>query len=55
MLIEAIAKQIISNLKEELLLTWWYGLATDGSSDEDDKFLPVLLRHVDKDSGLSAT
>ena len=24
-------------------------------SDEDDKFLPVLVRYVDKDSGLIAT
>ena len=31
----------------------WYGLATDGSSDVDNKILPVL--HVDKDSGLIAT
>ena len=30
----------------------WYGLATDGSSDVDNKILPVL--HVDKDSGLTA-
>ena len=49
MLIGAVAKQITSNLKEE------YGLATDGSSDEGDKFLQVLVRYVDKDSGLIAT
>ena len=31
-------------------------MATDGSSDKDDKFLPVLVRRrVDKDSGLIAT
>ena len=35
-------------------MTRCYGLATDGSSDKDDKFLPVLVRHVDKDSGLTA-
>ena len=51
----ASAKQITSNLKEELLLTYWYRSATDGSSDEDDKFLPVLVRHIDKDSGLIST
>ena len=51
----ALAKQITNDLKEELLLTRWYGLATDGSSDEDEKFLPVLVRYVDKDSGLIAT
>ena len=55
MLTGVVAKQIISNLKEELLLTSWYELTTDESSDNDDKFLPVLLRHVDKDSGLIAT
>ena len=37
------------------MLTPWYGLATDGSNDEDDKLLSVSVRHVDKDSGLIAT
>ena len=55
MLTGEVAKQITSDLKEELLLTLWYELATDGTSDEDDKFLPVSLRHFDKDSGLIAT
>ena len=55
MLTEAVPKPIISDLNEELLLTRWYGLATDGSSDEDDKFLPVLVRLVDKDLTLIAT
>ena len=55
MLAGAVSKQITSDLKEELLLTPWYGLATDGSSDEDDKHLPFSVRHVDKDSGLIAT
>ena len=55
MLTGAVAKQITSNMKEKLLLHRWNGLATDGSSDEDDKFLLVLVRHVDKDSGLVAT
>ena len=48
MLARAVSKQIISDLKQELLLTPWYGLATDGNSDEDDKLLPVSVRHVDK-------
>ena len=52
MLTGAVAKQITSNLKKELLLTRWYGLAADGTSDEDDKFLPILVRYIDKDSGL---
>ena len=52
MLTRAVAKQITSNLKEELLLTSWYRLATDGCSDKDGKFLPILVRRrVDKDSG----
>ena len=48
-------KKITSDLKEELLLTPWYGLATDGSSYKDDKHLPLSVGHVDKDSGLIAT
>ena len=32
-----------------------YGLGTDGSSNEDDKLLPVLRIHVDEDSGMIAT
>ena len=51
MLAGAVSKQITSDLKEELLLTPWYGLATDGSSDADDKLLPVSV----KDSELIAT
>ena len=47
-------KKIIRDPKEELLLTPWYGLATDGSSDEGDKHLPLSVRHIDKDSGLIA-
>ena len=54
-LTRAVTKQITSDLKEELLLTCWYGLAAGGSSVKDGKFLPVLVRHVDKDSGLIAT
>ena len=55
MLTGAAARQITSDLKEELLLTRWYGLATDGSSHGDDKFLSLLVRYADKDSGLIAT
>ena len=55
MVIEAVAKQIISNFKEGLLMVPRYGSATDGTSDEDYKFLPVLVRYVDKASGLIAT
>ena len=35
MLTGAVAKQITSDLKEELLLTCWYGIAADGTSDEE--------------------
>ena len=52
MLTRAVAKQITSWYG---LLTRWHGLATDGSSDRDDKFLPVLVRQVDKVLGLIAT
>ena len=51
----ATAKQITSNQKEELLLTCQCGLALDGNSDEDDKFLSILVRHVSKHLGLIAT
>ena len=54
MLTGAVAKQITTNLKEVLLLTPWYRL-TDGTSNKHDKFLPVLVRYVDKDSGLIVT
>lgn len=51
----AVAKDIVSDLKEELSSTRWYGLATDGSSDEDDKYLPILARHIGSKSGLVET
>ena len=52
MLTGAVANQITSDLKEELLLTCQHEIATGGSRDEDDKFLLVLVRHVDKDSAM---
>ena len=36
-------------------MTRWYRLVTDGSSDKDDKFLPILVRKADKVSGLIVT
>ena len=42
------------NTYSNWFLTRQYGLAADGSSDKDDKFLPVLERHGYKDSGLVA-
>ena len=44
----------MKDIKEEII-AHWFGLATDGSSDEDDKFLPILIRHIGKDSGLVET
>ena len=56
MLTGAVAKQTTNDLKEELLLTRAYRLATDQTSDEDDKCLPFLVRcYIDKDSGVIAT
>ena len=46
MLAGAVSKQITSDLNKELLLTPWYGLATDRSSDEDDKLL--IFAHFSK-------
>ena len=39
MLTVAVAKQITSDLKEELFLIRWHGSTKDGSSDEDDKII----------------
>ena len=44
----AVAKLSIFDLKSALSssdLYKWFGLATDGSSDDNDKFLPILVRH----------
>ena len=52
MLRGAVAKESVDNLKTLLNqsdLTKWFGTATDGSRDENDKFLPVLIRHFSKD------
>ena len=46
MLAGAVSKQITSDLKEELLLIPWYGLVADGSSDEDDKLLPISVEDM---------
>ena len=54
MLTGAVSKQTTDDLKEELSMTW-YGIPTDGSNDENDKHLPILIRHVGKISGLIET
>ena len=51
----AVAKNVVKDLKEEITSAKWFGLATDGSSDEDDKYLPVLIRHIGKESNLVET
>ena len=51
MLTGAVSKQTTDDLEEELSMTC-YGIAADGSSDENDKYLPILIRHVGKTSGL---
>ena len=53
----AFAKQVTrkKDLKKELLLPRWYGLATDVTNDDDNKFLSLLVTYVDKDSGLITT
>ena len=33
----------------------WYRIATDSSSDENDKYLPILIQHVGKTSVLIET
>ena len=44
----AVTKDNIEELSKYLQSTW-YGIATDGSSDETDKYLPVLVRHKGPD------
>ena len=50
-----VAKNLMKDIKEEIIAAHWFGLATDGSSDENDKFLPILIRHIGKDSDLVET
>ena len=48
----AVAKESVGNLKallNEPSLNKWFGIATDGSSDENDKFLPILIRNFAED------
>ena len=51
MLTGAVAKNNIEELSKYLQSSW-YGLATDGSSDETDKYLSVLVRY-EEPNGLS--
>ena len=48
----AVAKESVGKLKallNEPSLNKWFGIATDGSSDENGKFLPILIRHFAED------
>jgi len=48
----AVAKESVGKLKAPLnepSLNKWFGIATDGSSDENDKFLSILIRHFAED------
>ena len=49
------AKNVMKDIKEEIVAAHWFRLATDGSNDKDDKFLPILIWHIGKDSGLVET
>ena len=33
----------MKDIKEEIVAAHWFGLATGGSNDEDDKFLPIPI------------
>ena len=50
-----VAKNVIKYVKEEIIAAYCFGLLTDGNSDENDKFLPTLIRHFGKDSGFVET
>jgi len=48
----AVAKESVGKLKAPLnepSLNKWFGIATDGSNDENDKFLSILIRHFAED------
>lgn len=51
MLIGSISKQNANDLKEIISMTW-HGIVTDGRSDGNDKYLSILIGHVEKNSGL---
>ena len=47
MLIGSISKQTANDLKEIISMTW-HGIVTDGISDGNHKYLPILIGHVEK-------
>lgn len=51
MLIESISKQTANDLKEIMSMAW-HGIVTDGRSDGNDKYLPILIGHIEKKSEL---
>ena len=38
----------MKDIKQEIIAARWFGLAKDGSGDEDDKFLPIFTEHIGK-------
>ena len=51
MLTGAVSKQSIDDLREELSMIW-YWIATDESSNEGDKHLPIFIWHNGKTAAL---
>jgi hypothetical protein len=49
----AIAADSIETIKGDVVAgRLMYSLATDGSSDEEDKFFPIIITHEDVHTGL---
>ena len=46
---------VVCKLTSDDSVTPWFCFATDGSSDEEDKYFPILLRHWDGDRGVITT
>ena len=52
----AVADNSINTIKKEVAVPkLMFSLATDGSSDEEDKFFPVLITYEDKTTGIITT
>ena len=43
-----VSKNVMKDIKQEIIAARWFGLAKDGSGDED-KFLPIFIEHIGKD------
>jgi hypothetical protein len=52
----AIAADSIETIKGDVVAgRIMYSLASDGSSDEEDKFFPIIITHEDAHTGLVST